>query len=379
MCFRSFAESRRRWNTASGSNWSGKSSWWVSMAKRKPRQMARRVKTTSRNTAKRTGRTGSMARRSTPPRPKIGRWLLLALLLGTAGVYSARNHLLPLPWPKASEAVAGEAEVMESASADDDRETASSSGLEDAQTVVNPSQGRDDDEAANETAPGFEPPTALQRLFRVGDVTIDGCYTVSRDTVRALLGELEGRSMTLIHLDSLAERVGRHPRVRHAVISRQLPKKIQVDVVERYEEALVMSPQGLLGVDRENVLLPPPRGYWELNLPVITGAQVQGLPGDTVESEDVLEAMRWVNAAASSSGLSAWLTEVHVTSRGVELVGGETALRIMPGRHAPETHFAALEQFLDARGPIERAGRILDMRYPEFIILKPVQGEDRPS
>ncbi len=217
----------------------------------------------------------------------------------------------------------------------------------------------------------IRPGRVVNNLFQVQQVRIEGVLSVSQDTVRALIGEIEGRGMFELDLESLAGGVERHSRVRKALIRRRLPGTLIVAVQERREVMLVVSDGRLYGVDSEGVILSNPNPGWPLDAPVVTGYSGALTPGGSVEDPGLMAALVWARHLARKPLVGEWVSEVHLDAGIVDHVLGAGGVRVQPGDHSVTAQVAALNAYLastDKRA--SRSRKIVDMRFPGFLILK---------
>jgi cell division protein FtsQ len=211
---------------------------------------------------------------------------------------------------------------------------------------------------------------ARNQLFRVRDISLQGVLSIREDTLLNRLGPLMDHPMFELNLELLARKLEAHNRIESAELIRRLPGSLEVRVTERRELALILHNGELIGVDEHGVVLSPPEPGWPLDAPLITGAKLTPVIGDTVAAENLLTALKWIRMTSSNSRVQSWISEVRVGPSGVEWIGGVNGWRVTPGRHPVGAQVATLDAFLAKRGFEGRSSRELDLRFPGFLIVR---------
>jgi len=210
----------------------------------------------------------------------------------------------------------------------------------------------------------------VNSLFVVREVRFNGALSVRQDTLMALIGEVYGLPMYDLDLVGMADKMSRHPRLSHVEIIRQLPGTLEIRIHERRELALITTTNGLLGLDVQGVALSEPVPGWPLDVPVITGATWSLGVGDTISTPELVDALAWIRIAGREPRVQVWLSEVHVSSGGVDWVSGINGWRVRPGKYSLGAQVSTLNAYLDEQGIENRSNRMLDLRFPDFLIVK---------
>jgi hypothetical protein len=90
--------------------------------------------------------------------------------------------------------------------------------------------------------------------FHLREVALEGLEHLSRSVVLGRLALPEGANLLALDLSELRRRLEGHPRVRSAVLHRELPGRLRVEVKER-RPAVVLEGKGGLLLDPEGVVL----------------------------------------------------------------------------------------------------------------------------
>lgn len=310
----------------------------------------------------------SAARRSRKTRrkpKKVGRWILLVAVLGWL-LLKVLPDLLPSSQDPAvtDHADTGTGQTSSESAASQDERAAEVLEIE-------------TPDANTDNSHWWDIKPLLRKVFIVSKVDIRAGETVPEDSIRLWLGDVEGIPMIDLPIKSIAERLQQHPRIRRAVVSVQVPRTLSIRIEERTEIALLVMGTDLVGLDREGVVLPLPQVVQPLDIPLITGFRGTLSSGDTLSANDLQTAFRWVLEASRRPRVADWLSEVHIHSGGIELVGGIGGCRVLPGGHSIDLQMAALNEFLHRRGPVTEPGWEMDLTFEEYLILRPANGGSR--
>lgn len=341
------------------------------MPSRKP---TRAPMTSRKTTTRSSGRSGARSTTASGrPKRKIGRKILLLGLLVWAGYFGYTQFVAEKPF--ADGAVADSTEATKEVATQVD---AKSAKKQDAKTTLEAAPADTTEKLSlleridTEKWFGWAQDWA-DKLFVVRNVQVAGALSVSRDSLMAITDSLMGTPMFDLQLFDLAHEMSSHPRIGQARISRRLPSTLLVTIVERREEMLVVTSNGLQGVDADNVVLPAPPPGWPLDVPVVTGFDGSLHVGETIDDERLLEAADWIRRAQRSPRVLGWISEVRIGLLGVDWIGGINGWRVDPGGHAVVAQVAAIDAYLEEndeqRTQVDEVRR-LDLRFPGFLIVK---------
>ncbi|MFH0882935.1 MAG: FtsQ-type POTRA domain-containing protein [bacterium] len=210
----------------------------------------------------------------------------------------------------------------------------------------------------------------INKVFIVREIKLQGTLSIPKDTLLAMLGDVQEKPMLELDLFGLAKAIRSHPRVKRVELLRRLPGTLEVRVTERRELAVIATSGGLQGVDEMGVVVSPPALGWPMDVPVITGFRQALEVGDTLQSQNLMMALAWIRKAEREPRVQYWLSEVHVNREGVEWISGANGWRVRPGVHAIGAQVAALNVYLGQQSQENRVRRTLDLRFPGFLIVR---------
>lgn len=107
-------------------------------------------------------------------------------------------------------------------------------------------------------------------LLNVTSVQVSGCQVLDPQTVIQQAMIPSGVNILSLDLDGLRNRVTDHPWIASAVISREIPDRIRIEIVERKPVALVKGQQFYL-LDDQGVCFSSAAPGKHIGLPIITG------------------------------------------------------------------------------------------------------------
>jgi len=107
-------------------------------------------------------------------------------------------------------------------------------------------------------------------LLNVTSVQVSGCQVLDPQTVIQQAMIPSGVNILSLDLDGLRHRITDHPWIASAVISREIPDRIRIEIVERKPVALVKGQQFYL-LDDQGVCFSRAAPGKHVGLPIITG------------------------------------------------------------------------------------------------------------
>lgn len=209
-------------------------------------------------------------------------------------------------------------------------------------------------------------------LFRLSKIDVVGNSLIALEKILEDSKLEQGQGILYIDLKDVADRVSKNPIVKKAVVSRRLPDRIVIKIVERKPVALIYLDR-LYAMDRDRVLLPLVDPVMTPSLPILTGVSLNSyVVGRTVASGDLSRAVEF-------------LTEMdRLCSRLVERVSeinlsrpGEITLYLFPGsikvRMRNEDfveQILSLDAILQQLKVEKSHSRYIDLRFKGQIIVK---------
>lgn len=213
---------------------------------------------------------------------------------------------------------------------------------------------------------------AIPNRFQVSQIEVKGNNFLSEGEVREMLGPAMGGNLLSANLEALRLNLAASPWVGGAVVRRQLPGTLQVDITERFPIALAETEQ-LYVMDASGELIdllgPRTAGF---DLPII-----RGLAG--VSAEVRRDRARRASALLDDLGdLSSEVSEISLDRSGdllVVLRGDSSVLKLAePPYRKRVLSFLALRQKLKERCP---DAEYFDLRFKDRIYAKPASKDNQ--
>ena len=212
--------------------------------------------------------------------------------------------------------------------------------------------------------------------FRVSDVEVRGVRYLDHDEVVALL-DLEPETSVWGDLTVWSERVGRHPLVLTARVTRRLPDGLRVDVTERTPVALAPTP-ALEPVDAEGYRLPLDPAAYRLDLPVLSSA-LRPPKGARLVPDDVRRLAGEVHhLMTSDTAFLQRVSSVAWTERGAMVVSWTEPpvdFLVRPGTPAARLR-EGLGALADAASKTpDHLPHVVDLRFEDQVVVRRRRGE----
>jgi len=214
-----------------------------------------------------------------------------------------------------------------------------------------------------------------KRDLRVERVRTEGNQIVASAEILRLAAI--GRDVRLFDLDLAAveKRVRAHAFIKVAEVTRSVPDRVTIAVVERSPVAMVAG-EKLMYLDADGVVLPALKSEELFDLPVITGTLPGSeiTPGARVRAPEVLSALG-VIAIAGRMGNEAYhrISEVHIRpDRQLVLTTAENGVSVVLGREDVGRRLVKFEGFW--RDIVSRRGaqelESVDLRYEDLVVAR---------
>jgi len=207
--------------------------------------------------------------------------------------------------------------------------------------------------------------------FGVKEVVVIGSAHLTAAEVTAICDILPGTNILKVPTRAIRDRLLAVPRIAEATVSRRLPSRILVEVVEREGVALLPCQEEYAEVDAQGRPLELHRYIGALGLPVISGITVEGVTLGRPLADDRLRAVLVAAAALGTAGRQA-VSEIHIGGAGeLELTlytrGG------IPVYLGPPTGLdAKVAAFLRILPDIKNEAlevSYVDVRYPRYPVV----------
>lgn len=170
------------------------------------------------------------------------------------------------------------------------------------------------------------------RSFSIQRVEISGCEFLQTEEVTRVAGIALSTPIMQLDLRAVQQRLEKMPMVRSVSIARQFPSTIAIRI-EEVKPVALLNRDGLHPVDEHGFILPTPRRYKVLDLPVISGAAISGkanasrLTGRGLAVIDYLAALKKYDGALyhdiSDARLDAGELVLYLMEEGVPVLMGK--------------------------------------------------------
>lgn len=218
----------------------------------------------------------------------------------------------------------------------------------------------------------------------ITEIEVLGTHRAERDAVAKLSGLVEGQNILSISPDDVERTIEAHPWVKHATVSRRLPTKVKIEVVEHVPVVLVALGHLYYANAEGEIVKRYTPGEQEV-LPVVTG-----LGRAEVEAEDAETKRRLVGAIQFLAELKETLgaqapeiAELHLeAASGLSFVTRDDEATVVVGQ-AP--YRVSLERWMRVREALAekgvRAARITvgGERRPDRVVAKLVSDPEAPA
>lgn len=196
--------------------------------------------------------------------------------------------------------------------------------------------------------------------FRVDEVVPRGLKRMNKMAVYDAALDQDSRAMPLVDLDLIRDRLLQYPWIEDARVSRRLPNKLVIDIVEREEAAIWQYHGQLMLVDASGVPLEPVDNRAMPDLPLLIGEGASSQEPARRELVNSAPALKPLVKAAAWIGNRRW-DIIFDTGERLQLPEGEKA------------SVDALKKFAELDGTQRLLGRGylgFDMRDPDKLVVR---------
>ena len=211
--------------------------------------------------------------------------------------------------------------------------------------------------------------------FRLTEIRISSCKQVADAELRRYLHMRVGQNVFSIDLEQEAERVVSHPWVRGAVVTRELPNRVVIDVVERRPVALLKVNHLYLVDDTGRVFKRLENGD-PSDLPIVTGFSAEAFHagGATAarQARRIRDAVKLIATAQESGALGADdISEVRYDLvSGFSLITNDVGLTIRFGFGDYETKLQAFRAVAQRLKASLAKARVVDLAVPGRVVVR---------
>ena len=221
--------------------------------------------------------------------------------------------------------------------------------------------------------------------LKLAQVEVGGTQRYSAQDVQREAGVELGQNIFRVNLVKVGEQLRRDPVIRDAVVTRELPRTVRVDITERVPAIQVVSPGGAYHADREGVVFEK-AATLNRKLPLLTlpAHEVPSL-GGSLKPERVRafwecdrlarkEHLKLLNVSVDDAG-ELWLNTG--TSPSGQAVSQGLAVRIGQGTELPEK-FRTIRQTLHSRPDLTTKASFLNVMCAARPAFTPSEAAAQP-
>jgi cell division protein FtsQ len=235
---------------------------------------------------------------------------------------------------------------------------------------------------------------ASAEFFRMRSIDVTGASRVSREDIEGLTRRAVARTgVWRADLSAISAELGRLPGVRRAIVSRVLPDRLRVRVIERVPLAVVRTSAGhFFWVDEEGVALGEVKAADSVPAFFIRGWNEDGTEDARGENAERVKKYQEVLREWSALGLAERVSEVDlidIQNVRAQLAGSDSQIEVRLGGQELGTR---LKQGLDALDQYKQTpqgssitsldlqtGRIVIGSSPGSKVSNAVESEERPK
>jgi cell division protein FtsQ len=197
--------------------------------------------------------------------------------------------------------------------------------------------------------------------FRVDQVYLVGREHADANVVKAALAVHSGAPILEISLADIQTKLQQIPEVKSAVVMRDLPNALRIQLTERVPAALWQREGKQLPVDGEGIVLAGDKYALNSPLPVIVGDDAPQHVGELLKL--------LAKAPALTPDVEA---AIRIGSRRWNLRLSHDVTVMLPER-APEDAWIRFAQLVEREGLLTKAIRSVDMRMEDRVFIMPVE------
>ena len=207
---------------------------------------------------------------------------------------------------------------------------------------------------------------ATSPVFRVEELAVSSAGRVSVSVAQQRLAALRGRHVLLVRLEDVEAALGEQQWLRGVEISKQLPSRLEVRLLERRSVALLRAQEGLFFLDRRGEVIAPYDPQWgdgDYVLVVAHGRGPAAIRGALALAET------WArNAGPWAAGLS----EVEIVgATSYRVHAADLDFPVLVTHEHLQTGLEALRRHLPTINRYYSALEVADLRFSGQIVFQP--------
>ena len=200
-------------------------------------------------------------------------------------------------------------------------------------------------------------------LFTFQQLVVRGNIHLDTDELCEIARIQYGQRLFELKTDTMTANLLHDLRIESAVVRRQLPNKIEMDIVERIPVATVACDYGYLDFDRQGKVIASYRSLKGADIPIITGVKLRDLYiGDDNDNAQVAKVIAFLGKIDPAD--IGQISEVNITVPSAVVAYTKTALPIRLGQLDGIPDKAGLTQdFLQDQKTTRHTVEFVDFSY----------------
>ena len=200
-------------------------------------------------------------------------------------------------------------------------------------------------------------------LFTFQQLVVRGNIHLDTDELCEIARIQYGQRLIELKTDTMTANLLHDLRIESAVVRRQLPNKIEMDIVERIPVATVACDYGYLDFDRQGKVIASYRSLKGADIPIITGVKLRDLYiGDDNDNAQVAKVITFLGKIDPAD--IGQISEVNITVPSAVVAYTKTALPIRLGQLDGIPDKAGLTQdFLQDQKTTRHTVEFVDFSY----------------
>jgi len=153
-------------------------------------------------------------------------------------------------------------------------------------------------------------------FFTIKNINVTGNELLDTEKIISLSQVNIGQNLFKIEKEEIIDRISVHPFIKEIEVKRGLPYTLKIHVIERKPVGLLVCPDGFIQVSEEGVFLALIHDIGEYSLPVISGVNLDQLPGpgQVIKNNELSLAIGIIGA--SSQELLNNIAEINIKNKG---------------------------------------------------------------
>ena len=153
---------------------------------------------------------------------------------------------------------------------------------------------------------------ALSPVFVLKHVNVHGNTYLSDEEIIRISGVNLGENLFQLATDEIMQAMGKDIRIDQAIVRRNFPNSLDIQVVERIPLAIIKCDYGYLEVGRGGIVLDAHRNLSQIPVPIVSGVEVSDLfVGDTAENQQLSQVLDFLDKLNRDTATS--IAEINIS------------------------------------------------------------------